>query len=71
MNDLLEKKRDLATILEVSNPLRSKVFSELERKEGRLLSRAECARQWAVAVPKPEVAQKKEQKRPKMRDKLA
>jgi hypothetical protein len=70
MNEITEKNKELGQLVEVSNGLRRQIFAELEKKENRLLQRAEMAKQWASIAPRTEVAPKKDQKRPKTRDKL-
>jgi hypothetical protein len=71
MNEIVEKNQELAELLAVSNRLRKAIFTELEKKQGRLLERAEMAKQWATIVPRQEVVPKRDQKRPKQRDKFS
>jgi hypothetical protein len=70
MNDIVETNRELGDAITASNKLREAVRLELEAKEGKLIARAQIAKNWSVAAPRPEVSQKKDHKRPKMRDKL-
>jgi hypothetical protein len=70
MNEITEKSQQLAELMQVSNGLRRAILDELEAKQGGLVTRAEMAKQWAAVVPKQEIAPKKEQKRPKKRDKV-
>jgi hypothetical protein len=70
MNEINEKTQELAELLQVSNALRQTILAELEAKQSGLVSRAELAKQWASVAPKPEIAPKREQKRPKKRDKV-
>jgi vacuolar-type H+-ATPase subunit H len=70
MREITVKTEQLAELIEASNGLRKQILSELEQKEGGLVSREELAKQWAAVQAKQEVMPKKEQKKAKKRDKV-
>jgi hypothetical protein len=70
MNAMVEKRKELEGLLAVSNGLRKTVLTELEDKQETLLARAALSRQFVMTAPKPEVAQKRSQKRTKSGEKF-
>jgi hypothetical protein len=70
MNEITEKTQQLAELMQRSNALRRAILVELEAKQSGLVSRAEMAKQWAAVAPRQDIVPKKEQKRPKKRDKV-
>ena len=70
MNEIMEKSKELGELMKETNTLRKEMMEELEKKEKKLIERAEMAKKWATMPVKQEQSQKKDPKRTNKRDKL-
>ena len=71
MNEIVQKTQELNEVTVRTNKFKQELFELLKKKEKSLLERQEHQKKWGTVSFKPEPATKKEQKRPKKRDKLA
>ncbi|KAH0793211.1 hypothetical protein GPJ56_002920 [Histomonas meleagridis] len=65
MKDIVEKTQELKEVIERNNKAKLKILQVLQSKEEMLMKREERAKQWSTISTKPEVAPRKEHKKPK------
>ncbi|OHS93884.1 hypothetical protein TRFO_02432 [Tritrichomonas foetus] len=70
MNDIVMKTEELSHITSETNKIKSHLLEMLKQKEKGLLERRENMKKWGTVSFKLEPGPKKDQKRPKKRDKL-
>lgn len=70
MDEILQKTKELNEVTAETNRLKSEMLDELRKHEKELIDRKEMAKRWGSVTFKPDPGQKKDQKRPKKRDKL-